>query len=234
MENKTNEVLNYETPLEALAQEITDNHVFYKRNHFPSPEISSADWNLKIELGSVKASFSLDELRSFQQRSVSAVLECAGNMRTNFGFKVEGEFEWGNGAVASAIWTGVPLNFLITKSGFNWSELSEITEVIFVGSDGATQIEVPIESRKKYARSLPHEKALDQDTIVALGMNGQALPKDHGFPARLIVPGWYAMASVKWLDRIILSKSAEEFQGYFNKTKYVYVTEESSEPKITP
>ncbi|MDA4129876.1 MAG: molybdopterin-dependent oxidoreductase, partial [Thaumarchaeota archaeon] len=75
------------------------------------------------------------------------------------------------------------------------------------------------------ARSLPIKKALDPDTIIALSMNGKPLPKGHGFPARLIVPGWYAMASVKWLREIILRNGGEPFQGHFSVKKYVYFTE---------
>jgi DMSO/TMAO reductase YedYZ molybdopterin-dependent catalytic subunit len=233
VESNSIEELNRETPLQELAPDLTDNRHFYKRNHFPSPEIIAADWSLKIQFGSKVSSFTLDQLNSYEQRSVGAVLECAGNARSGFGIKVEGEIEWGIGAVGSALWSGVPLNVLLTKSGFS-TELSEVTEALFVGSDGASEVDAPIESKKRFARGLPIQKAMENDTIVALRMNGDVLPKDHGFPARLVVPGWYAMASVKWLDTIILRKSDQEFQGYFNRTKYVYVTEEKTGTKVTP
>ena len=232
VKNEVKEELNRETPLRQLGLDITDNYTFYKRNHFPNPDIDPAKWKLRIECDSSEFSFSLDQLNSYEQREVGAALECAGNSRSGFGIKVEGEIEWGPGAIGMAAWSGVPFSTIVRDSGLGGRDLAGVTEVIFVGSDGDN--EAPIESKKRFARSLPIEKALDANTIVALRMNGKVLPKDHGFPARLIVPDWYAMASVKWLDKIIIKKSKEEFRGHFNWTKYVYVTEEKDSPHIIP
>jgi DMSO/TMAO reductase YedYZ molybdopterin-dependent catalytic subunit len=230
--NKVKEELNRETPLRQLALDITDNYSFYKRNHFPNPEIDPAKWRLRIESDSTEFSFSLEELNSYEQREVGATLECAGNSRSGFGIKVEGEIEWGPGAIGMAAWSGVSFSTIVRNSGLDRRDLAGVTEIIFVGSDGDS--EGPIEGKKRFTRSLPIEKALDTNTIIALRMNGKVLPKDHGFPARLIVPGWYAMASVKWLDKIIIKKSKEEFRGHFNLTKYVYVTEGKDSPLIVP
>jgi DMSO/TMAO reductase YedYZ molybdopterin-dependent catalytic subunit len=210
--------LNRETPLSKLNSNFTDNESFYKRNHFPSPEIDPKNWCLTVDFDSTKFAFALNDLADLAQTTVNATLECAGNGRSGFGKRVEGEFEWGSGAVGTAIWTGVPVKVLLRKCGITPSKLEGITEVIFEGADGAAKDAAPMESKKRFARSLPIDKVLDRETIVALRMNGEALPKDHGFPARLIVPGWYAMASVKWLDEIILGKSLPAFRGHFNAT----------------
>src|ERR1700730_14612686 len=103
-EDETMEELNRETPMSKLALDITDNNSFYKRNHFSNPEIDPRKWKLKIESDSTQYSITLEQLNNFEQRNVGATLECAGNSRTGFGMKVEGEIEWGLGAVGTAMW----------------------------------------------------------------------------------------------------------------------------------
>ena len=219
---------NCEAVPQNLQSELTQEDAFYIRNHFPSPKIDVSIWKLDLILdGFEKKAFSYEDLLSMPQKTVVVTLECAGNGRKNFGTKVEGETEWGDFAVSTAEWRGVSVADLLKASDFTDNELSQVKELIFIGADGNTDESFPLENKSKYVRSLPILKAMDSDTIVALEMNGRTLPVDHGFPARVVVPGWYAMASVKWLKKISLSTSASEFQGYFNWTKYVYVTEEN-------
>lgn len=168
------------------------------------------------------------------KQTVGATLECAGNGRKHFARQVDGEVRWGDCAVSTAVWGGVPVANLIKQAGIGENDLNEIREMIFLGADGAWDDSVPLESKSKFVRSLPLWKAMDQQTLVALEMNGLPLSKNHGFPARIVVPGWYAMASVKWVTKIILSSSVSQFKGYFNWTKYVYETEDGPNPSKEP
>jgi DMSO/TMAO reductase YedYZ molybdopterin-dependent catalytic subunit len=166
---------------------------------------------------------------------VAVTLECAGNGRKHFGRKVDGEVEWGDGAVGTASWSGVSVAQIISAANLDPLELEKTRELLFVGADGPQDnFSAPLESKSKFVRALPMDKALDRDTIVALQMNGRPLPKDHGAPARLIVPGWYGMASVKWLSRIIFSSKMASFEGHYQGVKYVYETEHFGKPVKEP
>lgn len=206
--------LNCETPLSVLDGRITPTESFYIRTHLPIPNIDPLDWRLKIE-GRVKTPFqlSLKELQQMRQRKVAATLECAGNSRSYFHIRSK-ELQWGHGAVSTGEWLGVSVRDLLKRAGFH----SEAKEVIFEGTDSGN--EPGTSSPISFTRSLPLWKAFESDTIIALQMNGKRLPREHGYPARLIVPGWYAMASVKWLRRVEVSN--RPFEGFFQTVKYVY------------
>ena len=229
------EPLNRETLREALQNEITPANAFYTRAHFEVPEINASTWNLKIEGESLKT-FTLDDLHRLPQSRVIATLECAGNGRRGFGKVVEGEFPWGDGAVGTAIWSGPQLSKLLEMSG-----LSQRGSTGFVYFEGLDQKKVREPGKTpdghnggKFVRYLPLSNAFDADVIVALEMNGEVLPREHGYPARLIVPDWYGMASVKWLGRIYVSNSSSP-RTYFNDTKYVYKPiAKDAESNITP
>jgi len=145
------------------------------------------------------------------ERTVFATVECAGNGRSFLQPHAHG-VQWGAGAVGHAEWTGVPLRILLQKVGIK----PEATEVLFEGADRGAEADHP--EPMAFARSLPLAKALDPDTLLATRMNGEPLEPIHGFPVRLLVPGWYGVASVKWLQRIEVLR--EPFQGYFQTTKY--------------
>ena len=218
---------NYESLIQNLSKENTSNREFYVRNHFSVPKISLSDWKLEVsfEPSKTKKFFSYDQIRSLPTLTVSATLECAGNGRINFPRKAPGEVAWGNCAVGNAQWRGVPVSEIIRAAGINESEIERVAEFIFVGADGSIDEKVRLESPAKFVRALHPDKAMDPAVIVALDMNGAPLLLDHGFPARLLVPGWYAMASVKWLKQIILrGGGSEKFSGHFNGVKYVYET----------
>lgn len=203
---------NAETPPDALRMVQTPNPNFYVRSNFPSPELG-ADWRLRVS-GAVNQPFaiSLEELQELPSSTLSVTLECAGNGRLGFSPLPQGE-PWGWGAVSTAEWTGVPLRVLLARAGLK----SGVLEIMFEGAD--TGVPSSGWPTTHFGRSLPLDKALHPDTLLAYGMNGEALPAEHGGPVRLLVPGWYGMASVKWLASI---KALEEpYTGYYQRERYV-------------
>lgn len=203
---------NSETPIEAFRSWITPNADFYVRNHFDSPEVDVASWMLDIT-GWVERCLRLtrEDLDPMSQASLFATLECAGNGRSFLEGEVPG-VQWGVGAVGNAEWSGVPVRSLLEPAGIKEGAL----EVVFEGSDSG--LEGGSDGEVRFARSLPLDMALHPDTLIALRMNGQVLTKEHGYPARLVVPGWYGVASVKWLRAIRVVN--EPFRGFFQSVKY--------------
>jgi DMSO/TMAO reductase YedYZ molybdopterin-dependent catalytic subunit len=208
--------LNLEMPFEKLDGFITPTEAFYVRTHFPIPKIDKNKWRLRVE-GEVKKLFELsyDELLKLESRKIPVTLECAGNNRNFLEPKVKGA-QWGLGAVGNAKWTGVPLSILLDRAGVN----SDAGEVILEGADGG-KLEDPKSpaGELRFARSIPLTKARE-DVLLAYKMNEVDLPAQHGFPLRAIVPGWYAMASIKWLKRIIVTN--KPFNGYYQTLDYAY------------
>jgi DMSO/TMAO reductase YedYZ molybdopterin-dependent catalytic subunit len=203
---------NSETPLEGVKSWLTPTRLHFVRNHFDVPEVDLAQWRLRVEgLVDRPRSWTWDELQSLPQHSVLATIECAGNGRSFLTPRVAG-VPWGAGAIGHAEWTGVPLHLVLQASGLKGSA----REVIFEGLDRGTEPDHP--EVMPFARSLPLAKALDPDTLLALTMNGEPLELRHGFPARLLVPGWYGVASVKWLGAITVTDRV--FDGYFQTVKY--------------
>jgi DMSO/TMAO reductase YedYZ molybdopterin-dependent catalytic subunit len=187
--------LNLEMPFSALDQFITPIKSFYVRTHFPIPAIDRDKWWLHVE-GEVEKPFAInyEELLELEPLTIPATLECAGNNRNFLEPKAKG-VQWGLGAVGTANWTGVPLSILLDRAGVK----TGACEVILEGADGGL-IENPKAppGELKFARSVPLVKA-HGDVLLAYKMNDVDLPPQHGFPLRAIVPGWYAMASIKWL-----------------------------------
>lgn len=219
--------LNLEMPFSRLDGFITPNELFYVRNHFPIPEISANHWRLKIE-GEVEAPFEIgyDDLRKMESRTITATLECAGNNRIFLPEKVKG-VQWGLGAVGNASWTGVPLAALLDRARPKPGAI----EVILDGADEGVVDKTPTPSGKiSFCRSLPMEKARG-DVLLAHEMNGEPLSASHGFPLRAIVPGWYAMASVKWLRRIIVTD--KPFNGFYQSLDYTFWDRRGPLPTLT-
>jgi DMSO/TMAO reductase YedYZ molybdopterin-dependent catalytic subunit len=203
---------NSETPLEAVRGWVTPTRLFFVRNHFPVPDLDPAAWCLTVE-GAVRhrRDWTWPELLDLPQRTVFATVECAGNGRSFLQPQAHG-VQWGAGAVGHAEWSGVPVRDLLEQAGLEPAAL----EVLFEGADRGTESDHP--EPMHFARSLPVAKALHPDTLLALHMNGEPLEPEHGLPLRLFVPGWYGVASVKWLRRIeVLTRS---FHGYFQSSKY--------------
>ncbi|MDG6925297.1 MAG: sulfite oxidase [Nitrososphaerota archaeon] len=224
----TDSPLNAESPLSSLRPRITPVSSFFIRSHFAIPRVKLSNWRLGIE-GDVEREcvFGYADLLRMPTRTVSVTLECAGNGRSGFRTAAKDELRWGHGAVGTARWTGVPLRAVLESVGVR----TGASEVVAEGADSGAVRGLPGEV--PYSRSLPLEKAMQDDTIIALRMNGQRLSPEHGYPARLVVPGWYGMASVKWL-RTIRLVSGSPRQVFFNTVKYVYVETEQGKETRTP
>jgi DMSO/TMAO reductase YedYZ molybdopterin-dependent catalytic subunit len=145
-----------------------------------------------------------------------ATLECAGNGRVFLVPQVKGA-QWELGAVGNAEWTGVPLRALLERAGLD----EEACEIVLEGADRGTPTEEPVPPGPiSYARSLPRDKAIQREVLIAYLMNGRDLPLDHGYPVRAVVPGHYGMASVKWLTHVQAVR--EPFRGYWQTSDYGY------------
>ena len=212
--------LCFESALPILSQWITPVQTFYTRNHFSeTPDLSPHSYRLSVE-GAVEKPFSLSlqDLLARPVKEVVATLECAGNSRSYVTPPAEG-IRFSHGAVGNARWSGLSLRDILTPDAI----APEAIEVLFEGADVGEEEEEGETLEVRFGRSLPLETALHPDTILAYEMNGAALTPDHGYPVRLIVPGWYAMASVKWLNRITVLD--EPFEGFFQKRRYVFIKE---------
>jgi DMSO/TMAO reductase YedYZ molybdopterin-dependent catalytic subunit len=208
--------LNLETPFEQLAEFITPNESFYVRTHFPIPSIDRDAWWLQFE-GEVEDSFTINYEQLLELESVTkpVTLECAGNNRCLLEPKVKG-VQWGLGAVGTAEWTGVLLSVLLDRAKVK----ANACEVILEGRDhGILDDPKSPPGELTFARGIPLNKA-QQDVLLAYKMNGEDLPPENGFPVRAIVPGWYAMASVKWLQRVVVT--SQPFTGYYQTIDYAY------------
>lgn len=210
------EPYNAETPPEVLGEEVTPTVSFFKRNHFAIPELGPG-YRLEV-LGAVEAPFSLDvkELERLPQRTVRMTLECAGNGRTGMSPLPKGK-PWGLGAVGAVEWRGVPLAELLGRA----RPASEGVELVAYGADGA--------GAEQYVRGLPLGKAWAPETLLALEMNGERLTREHGAPVRLVVPGWYGMASVKWVTR--LEVWTRPYDGFWQREEYLYDKGDGSTPE---
>lgn len=201
-----------ETAPAQLAHPITPADAHYVRSNFEVPPASSA-WSVHVD-GAVRDAFALDlaELRAMSHHAVTFTMECAGNDRTTMRPVPAGE-AWRTGAVSTATWSGVPLVALLQRAGLRDSAV----EIAVEGADSGSKPDAgaPI----TFCRSLPLSE-LTPDVLLAIEMNGEALPAAHGGPLRLVVPGWYGMASVKWVRRI--SAIETPFAGYFQAQRYVY------------
>jgi DMSO/TMAO reductase YedYZ molybdopterin-dependent catalytic subunit len=219
--------LNCETSLPALIGGVVmPNARFYVRNHFQIPLLEPATWRLDVGgLVERPLRLGLRELQTMRAQSVVVTLECAGNGRSLLRPPAEGE-QWGLGAVSTAEWTGVPLVEVLDRAGLDPCAV----EVVFRGVDrGTVNGSTP---PVRFERSLSVADAQDSGAVLAYAMNGEPLPVEHGRPVRLIVPGWYAMASVKWLTEIDVVDHA--FTGHFQTEKYVYERERDGRVEREP
>lgn len=187
---------------------ITPIENFFVRSHHYVPKVELNDWRLAIS-GQVTtpATFTMADLKKMPRVELVSVLECAGNGRALYEATVPG-LQWEYGAVGNGRWAGVRLADVLRRCGIKQPAI----EVLFDGAD------VPIGKMPEFKRTVPLNKALHPDTILAYEMNGEELPVAHGFPLRLIAPGWAGDSWVKWVTKIeVLDK---EFDGFFMKTAY--------------
>lgn len=167
---------------------LTPNELFFVRNHTSTPRIAVEPWRLKVYGSALSRprDFTYDELLSMPSVSVIKALECTGNGRSFFekshGKKIEGT-QWKLGGIGVAEWTGVRLAEVLDRAGVKKSAV----DVMPIGLD-----------EQKVRRPMPISRAMHEDTLLVYAMNGQVLPPDHGYPVRVLVPGWSAISSIKW------------------------------------
>ncbi len=214
---------NAESPLARQLGVITPVERFYVRSHFTQNDAAdAAGWRLAVE-GAVETplALSLNELLALPWRTLVGTMECAGNGRRYVQPPVPGE-PWDHGAVSTAEWTGVSLADVLGQANV----ANDAVEVLFAGADSGAS---PVDGATiAYQRSLPLRHARHPEVLIAFAMNGAPLTAEHGAPLRLIVPGWYGMASVKWLRSVQLIR--EPFEGAYQKARYVYDYDDGREP----
>ena len=226
---RAHEPRNLEFPVSELKDAIVPTEQFFVRSHFAVPEIDLKAWRLKVE-GVVEKplELSLEDLKALPSRSLTATIECAGNGRVHLTPPVPG-LQWGQGAVGNAVWDGIPLAAILEKAGAKGSAV----EVVLEGADqGAVNSDPKSPGPINFARSLPMEKARKVETLLALNMNGEPLTAAHGFPIRAVVGGWYGMASIKWLKRIIITD--KPFSGFWQSLDYAYFERRDGLPTLVP
>lgn len=199
------------TPLSALELREIPTELHFVRDHFTPPTRDAATWGLEVRGSARSLVLDIDALRSFPRRTLSVVLECAGHRRAEFVPMPPG-LPWAAGAVCEARWTGASLAAVLELVGVPVGAC----EVVLEGAD-AGKVD-GFDGIHRFARSLPLEKALDRDVLLADAMNGEPIPPEHGGPIRVIVPGWYATDSVKWIDRIWFTD--EQYSGVFQAHDY--------------
>ena len=204
-----------ESRLEHMDGLITPERFFFVRNNSVSLDVDVDEWSLSIEGDAVARPMELsyDEARATESRTLEAYLECAGNHRAMFdlvnGRVAKGD-QWKTGAVGNAEWTGVPLADVLRAAGIR----DDAVSVLLIGMD----VDSP---EAGFRRVIPAEVAMDPDTLLVYGMNGETLPRDHGFPLRALVPGWVGSTSIKWLSRIVVSSQQQWARN--NTTSYVLI-----------
>ena len=212
---------NAETPVAALVHAITPTSQTYVRSNFAVPTLAGESHRVAIT-GAVQRELeiSVGELRSTPEwcTDIPVTMECAGNSRLHMCPLPRGEL-WSNGAVGTSRWTGVPLRRLLERAAID----PQAIEVLVEGADAGA---VANGTTVGFARSLPVVEAMRDDVLLAFDVNGEPISAAHGAPLRLVVPGWYGMASVKWVTRI--SALTQPFQGYFQSQRYIY--EEQGRP----
>ncbi|MCX5723978.1 MAG: sulfite oxidase [Nitrospirae bacterium] len=208
--------LDAETPVQEFVSFLTPNSRFFVRSHFgppPQEQHSEENWRLRVTgLVDRPLTLTLDDLKQFETVTITAVVQCSGNGRALYRPKTPG-VQWERGAVGNARWTGVRLLDVLRRAGLQTNGL----HVQFQGADRPVAATVPL-----FVRSIPVEKALHPDTILAYEMNGRPLSLLHGAPLRVVTPGWMADSCIKWLTDITVQQ--DEAQGYYMQTAYRYPT----------
>ena len=198
---------------------VVPNELFFIRNHTRTPRVDTSTWRLRVEGSGVAKPLELtyDDILSLPDVSVRRYIECAGNGRSFFeaqyNMRAQGT-QWKLGAVGAAEWTGVPLREILDRAGLKPTAVDVMPE----GLDDL-----------KVRRPMSVAKALEPDTLVVYAMNGHPLPPDHGFPVRILTPGWIGVASIKWVNRIEVSETA--LLSPWNTTSYVMVGPNYKKPE---
>jgi DMSO/TMAO reductase YedYZ molybdopterin-dependent catalytic subunit len=198
-----------ETPVRYYDTWLTPVDVFYVRQHIPRPApIDAGGYRLAVNgMVSKPLNLTLADLQRLPQQTIPATLECSGNGRAFFRPQVPG-IQWSRGAVGNAEWSGPRVSDVLALAGAD-------NAAPFLEIDGA---DIGVGGTPDFIRSMAMKKAMDPSTVLALRMNGQPIPDIHGFPARLIVPGWCGASFVKWVTR--LSPAAARHNGFFMNPAY--------------
>ncbi len=201
---------NHAMPLEAMRYDVTPPGLHYVLVHYDIPMLDAHDWQLTVR-GCVSSPITLDleTLRAMPRHTSRVTLECAGNGRALLSPRPVSQ-PWLTGAVGTADWTGARLADLLEAAGVT----SDAVDVVFSGSDHGLERG----TEDDYRRSLSLADATSPDVLLAYAMNDHPLPPQHGFPVRLVVPGWYGMTHVKWLRDIEVID--HEYDGYQNAVAY--------------
>jgi DMSO/TMAO reductase YedYZ molybdopterin-dependent catalytic subunit len=195
---------NHGMPLEALRWDVTPVGLHYLLTHYDIPAVDEREYTLAVDgLVARPASLTLDDLRALPAHEVVSTMECAGNGRAKLDPRPVSQ-PWLQEAIGTGRWRGARLRDVLARAEPGRSA----TEALFTGLDRGVEGGEP----QAYQRSVPLELALDDDVLLAYELNGAPLPPQHGFPLRLLVPGWYGMTNVKWLAAITLVD--EPFAGY--------------------
>ena len=190
---------------------ITPTKDFFTVAHYSRPRIREEDWGLTIGgLVERPVTFSLDQLKALPRQEVVFTLECAGNHG----------FDWFTGGIGTATWAGTPLAPILKQAGIK----SRAVDVVFFGADEGEEEVREIKMKQRFSRSLSVPEALAPSVLLCYEMNGAPLPHLNGYPVRLIVPGWYGVANVKWLTRIEVIE--QRWAGRFMSKDYVTIREE--------
>ena len=210
-DNPVPEVVANQLTWEDVDSWITPNEQFFSIAHYNRPVIDANAWRLEIH-GLVKhpLTLTLDELKARPRHEVVFTLECSGNHGV--------PFFWGG--IGNARWAGTPLAPLLTEAGV----LDEGREVVFFGTDAGEEVVREHTLRQHFARSMSRADAMHPHNLLCYEMNGAPLPQPNGFPLRLIAPGWYGVANVKWLERIEVRNT--RFMNRFMARDYVTVRQE--------
>jgi DMSO/TMAO reductase YedYZ molybdopterin-dependent catalytic subunit len=212
---------NHGMPLEAMRYELTPPGLHYLLVHFDIPLVDGRAWRLSVG-GSVARPLTLDlaALQAMPERTVRVTMECAGNGRARLDPRPISQ-PWLVEAVGTAEWTGVPLRNVLATAQLDPAAV----EVVFTGADHGVERGV----EQDYQRSLTVAEATEDDVLLAYAMNGAPLAPQHGYPVRLVAPGWYGMANVKWLTHIDVA--AEPFTG-FQQTVAYRTRQHADEPGV--
>jgi DMSO/TMAO reductase YedYZ molybdopterin-dependent catalytic subunit len=198
---------------------ITAADDFFIVHHYAPAEVDPAAWSLEVCAGEGPGrSLDLDAIKALPQRSVTALLECAGLSRGHLPEMKPGT-QFGNGLVGTAVWTGARLSDVLGAAGLT----SGFETLVVTGSDSGTA--QPENVHSDFSKGLPREKALAEDTLLAWGMNGEPLDPLHGGPIRLVVPGWFGVWWVKW-PRRLQTVSGSAFGGFWQSARYTYQSED--------
>tara|TARA_B100001059_G_scaffold79899_1_gene77758 strand:- start:1204 stop:2355 length:1152 start_codon:yes stop_codon:yes gene_type:complete len=194
-----------------ISEFVTDNEEFYLVQHYGQPEVDNDAWRLRVT-GMVddELEFSLSDLMNGNTVEQQVGFECGGNSQRLF-----------HGLIGNANWRGVSLRNILQRAGIQ----DGAKEVVFFGADVATEEIRGREVDKAFARSLSIPDAMREENMLAFEMNGEPLPHYHGKPLRLIVPGWYGVANVKWLTQIHVQNT--RYMGRFMGRDYVTLKKEN-------